>query len=364
MLAPEQNSAMIPRQFPDPAYPSEMPIYDIFWTPPYHIAILGPWYSRAMLNGLDIRIDGINPVFWQTPDPRMFTFVAKLEIPRGLRNASSWSVSLTPGRGSLPHLGAMRNVQRPGPSMESGRLAIATLAKYDAPYLSEWLRYHKAIGVGHVFLYNNGSTEISDVLSGFREFTTEIPWTYPYAMYCADTEPFWPANSHFWTQPAAQVHAALKYGCKFDWMAFNDVDEFLVPVKSESLIDVLNAVERHEYVEQIYHRPGAIQVRGKWFGTSYHEQLQKPVIQSYLRCEETCSSPVKAIVRPDAVVASAVHYFTVDGETIQIPDNVLRFNHYRSISDHQNRRGTRYDQEFTNASTDERALHLARKHRI
>lgn len=338
------------------AYKSPVaPIYDVVWVPPYHLALVGPWYSRAMLGSLAPRVNGRVAVFWQVPDPRMFTLTVKIEIPRALRERNEWDVTL----GGVPF---RCQVKRP-PSAPAGRLALMTLAKFDAPYIAEWLLYHQALGVEHAYVYNNGSLELHQALAPFRPFVTEVDWPYPYGMYSANHEPFWPADSHIWTQPPAMIHAALKYGQHWDWMAFLDADEFLCPLQHDTLGPVLDAVENRQWVEQMFQRLGAIELRGRWFGTSGHEAIPTGgVVANYLQCERGCTSPLKAIVRPDAVLSSAVHYFGTEGETVRVPESVLRFNHYRAISDHQNRRGGDYDREFTNEATDVRAYDLALKH--
>lgn len=333
------------------------PLYDVFFLPPYHLAIVGPWYSRVVLGLLAPKVNGEESLFWQVPDPRMFTFTAKIEIPRRLRDRPDWEVTL--GISGQPPCRIERPAIEP-----SGQLAIMTLAKFDAPYVGEWLEYHRALGVQHVYLYNNGSPELHAALAPYGDFVTEIDWPYRYGMYDASLEPFWKPDSHMWTQPPAMVHAALRFGQAWDWMAFIDADEFLVPLQHDNLLEVLRDAGRRRWVEEMFQRPAALQVAGKWFGTSGHPRLPPgSVVENYRRCEVHCTSPLKSIVRPDAVVASAVHWWTVEGETMRLPESVLRFNHYRAISDHQNRRGAAYDREFTNAIQDEgRAVQLATRH--
>ena len=40
-------------------------------------------------------------------------------------------------------------------------LAVVSIFKDEAPYLDEWLQFHRAQGVAHFYLYNNGSTDDS-----------------------------------------------------------------------------------------------------------------------------------------------------------------------------------------------------------
>lgn len=344
--------------------PSTSPIQDMFWTPPYHVALLGPWPSRVVLADVEICINNKTAVFWQVLDPRMFTFVARVEIPRQWRDDCQWSLSIKSTSRTNTQRQTTRTILRPSTSL--GRISMMTLAKYDAPYIAEWLTYHRSLGIEHAYVYNNGSKPLSAAIKPFvGTFVTEVDWPYPYAMYSAEIEPFWNPDSHMWTQPTAMVHAALKYGVNWDWMAFIDADEFLCPMKHDSLLPILDMADQRRFVEQIFHRPGSLQLRGKWFGTSGHATLPPgPIVANYTKCERFCTSGQKTIVRPDAAIASAVHYWTTEGETQYVPESVLRFNHYRSISDHSHRRGPSFDRDFTNECSDTRVLDLARMHKV
>src|SRR5207248_10986601 len=38
-------------------------------------------------------------------------------------------------------------------------LAICAIFKNEAPYLREWIEFHRLVGVSHFYLYRNGSTD-------------------------------------------------------------------------------------------------------------------------------------------------------------------------------------------------------------
>lgn len=51
-----------------------------------------------------------------------------------------------------------------------GYLAVVAMVKNEGSYLREWLAFHRLVGVQHVFLYDNGSSD--ETLSGFSRLLT------------------------------------------------------------------------------------------------------------------------------------------------------------------------------------------------
>src|SRR5215204_456630 len=48
------------------------------------------------------------------------------------------------------------------------RIAIATMFQNEAPYLKEWIEYHRLVGVKHFYLWNNQSED--DYLSVLQPY--------------------------------------------------------------------------------------------------------------------------------------------------------------------------------------------------
>jgi hypothetical protein len=100
------------------------------------------------------------------------------------------------------------------------RLGVVVIVRNEAPYLEEWLAYHIALGVDHVFLYDNGS---DDDLHAVVErhvnhgLLTVIHWPLPGG------------------QLDAYSHALRFFGPSVDWLAFFDVDEFIVPLVDDDI---------------------------------------------------------------------------------------------------------------------------------
>lgn len=95
-------------------------------------------------------------------------------------------------------------------------IALCGIAKYENDYIAEWVRHHLALGFDHVFIYDNNPPDyepVGDRLQEFKEHVTIIPMSKI------------PANG--W-QEYAYTDCYRNYGSDFDWMAFFDIDEFLV----------------------------------------------------------------------------------------------------------------------------------------
>ena len=340
-------------------------VYDVFRCRHYYIGLVSPYWCRPEVLGLvaphycaptrdgrGLLIEGRKTEWFALPDSRQFTLSLLAKIPGPQRNRPKLTVSLA---------GHDIQVRRLQPTVR--RLAMVTMVRYDAPYLAEWIDHHADLGFQHFYIYNHhDNSEISEIVRSYPpHFITEISWSGAYEADTAWAEPFLSVNSHCYTQCPQMMHAALKYGDHWEWMGFFDADEFLCPMTDASLHDILDKAEQGEYCERPYERTAALQIKGKWFGTSGHRQLQQgSVLDNYTRCEAGHTCGYKCFVQPHTVTGTAIHYWDVTGQTSRVPDNVLRFNHYRAISAHKRRVGRKFDADWTNEQVDTR---LCRKER-
>ena len=86
--------------------------------------------------------------------------------------------------------------------------------KDESTYIEEWLCHHVAVGVQHFFLYDNGSADgIEGLLEGYlnRGLVTFVRF---------------PMRG---LQRDAYNHALRFFGPATEWLAYVDIDEFLVP---------------------------------------------------------------------------------------------------------------------------------------
>src|SRR3990170_3574405 len=156
--------------------------------------------------------------------------------------------------GSPPSAGrpARRRPQRATPSNVIGEgplvaapgldLGIVVIVRNEAPYLEEWLCYHLAVGVQHVFLYDNGS---DDGLHEVEAVGVQHVFLYDNGSDDGLHELVDRYVNHglvsvvHWPLPGGQIdaysHALRFFGPSVEWLAFIDVDEFIVPLVDDDI---------------------------------------------------------------------------------------------------------------------------------
>lgn len=246
-------------------------------------------------------------------------------------------------------------------------LAACAVVRDERPYVREWVTFHLAVGVQHVVLYDNRSTdgtadEVADLVS--RRLVTVRPWT---------SRPF---------QRSAYEDAYRTLRGRFRWCAFLDADEFLLP-SDPAERDVKNVLGD---IEQA--RPDAAAVGVHWliFGSSGH--VSSPgglVIEQYQNRgpdDFQANRHIKSIVRLDANPSWLTsHMIKADGptvnelgETLPIPDKLaglvrdrppthqrLRVNHYfvKSLDHWRHKTARGYDgADLRKFATDEKAKEM------
>lgn len=165
-------------------------------------------------------------------------------------------------------------------------IAACLIFQNEAPYLKEWIEYHKLIGIEHFYLFDNASSD------AYRQVLK------PY-LKSGEVELF---HDPTVTQNQ-QEHNAVQCGCyekaialaqgKAKWLAIIDADEFIVPLKTKSLSNLLRRYEDY----------GGLYMNWLMFGTS---NIQK-IPEGYLMIEVLTRSAAKpttlgkSIVRPERV---------------------------------------------------------------
>lgn len=122
------------------------------------------------------------------------------------------------------------------------QLAICTIFKDCSPYLKEWIEYHRLVGVEHFYLYDNESSdEPRTVLQSYidKGIVTLTDWPNRDQENWGGTLMAW-VNT---TQLPAYDHACKYTRRKVKWLAIIDSDEFLVPLSSSKITDLLAAHE-------------------------------------------------------------------------------------------------------------------------
>ncbi|MFA6988609.1 MAG: glycosyltransferase family 92 protein [Candidatus Gastranaerophilaceae bacterium] len=209
-------------------------------------------------------------------------------------------------------------------------LSLCAVIKNEAPYLREWIEYHRMIGVEQFYIYNNNSTDN----------TEEI------------LEPYIKENIvkyRIWQDHPAQI--AVYNDClrsdqnKSFWIGFIDIDEFIVSVKNKNLPEILKDFEEY----------GGLGINWIIYGSSGHKTapdgltLENYVYRSFDDFSQNLH--IKTIVNPRKVrFCDNPHYLeyqkpyyavTENKETIKGPFsdynsvNIIRVNHYLTRSEEE-----------------------------
>lgn len=170
-------------------------------------------------------------------------------------------------------------------------LSVCTVFKNDAPYLKEWIEYHKMLGVQHFRLYNDGSTDnCQEVLQPYidKGDVTLIDWK---------KEPG--SGVYAWinvTQTPAFFDAITQLRGKTKWLAIIDTDEFILPTKHENIVSFLND----------YDKFSGIVLNWQCYGTSHvmdipSDKLMIEVLTLKAEEKSEWNFPSKSIVKPEFI---------------------------------------------------------------
>jgi Glycosyltransferase family 92 len=200
-------------------------------------------------------------------------------------------------------------------------LAICAIYRDEAPYLKEWIEFHRLVGVEKFFLYDNKSADGHlGVLEPYIEAGIVVFHDWPHS----------PNGQH-----SAYEHCLREHRDEARWIAFIDLDEFLFSPTYRSLPDVLGEFESW---------PG-VGVNSVFFGTAGHRTRPAGlVIENYTENDSGEGKlAIKSIVDPRRTAhCETVHHFSyTDGMAVNehgypirdqfaksVSHSLLRINHY------------------------------------
>jgi hypothetical protein len=208
-------------------------------------------------------------------------------------------------------------------------LSVCALFKNEAPFLKEWIEYHRLIGVDHFYLYNNESLDL------YKKALQ------PYLKQGVVTLVHWPDNlgprvnqSATWslsTQLSAYENA-IKWTAwgRTKWLLFLNIDEFLVVPGSEKLATILARYDAY---------PGIALSRAHYDASQRSALPQKKWVIESLDIvapgeEDLCRSVAKMILKPELCTSFIWPpyqcRFENDAQPAKIGKNELRVNHYEN----------------------------------
>ena len=102
------------------------------------------------------------------------------------------------------------------------KVAIVAIARLENDYINEWIGHHLGIGIDHIYVYDNSSSE-EEKLNGaiyekYMDRVTIIP-AYDKSQY----------------QMPAYKEAYYRYGLLYDYLIYIDIDEFIMLQKDKTI---------------------------------------------------------------------------------------------------------------------------------
>jgi hypothetical protein len=219
-------------------------------------------------------------------------------------------------------------------------LAICAIVKNEHDYLLEWIAYHRVVGVDHFLIYNNsgddddGTTELLNKLQRI-DAVEVIPWP---------DRPNWSLPSDVYTRPQipAYYDGIERLREEAEWVAFIDVDEFILPLQEDDLPSTL----------KFYQQFGGVGANWKMFGFSGETKKKNiPVCKRFTMAslpDNVVNQHVKCIARSALVRDVGIHRpFLKSGMLVDehgrelkhplgfrypVSYDILRINHYYTKS--------------------------------
>lgn len=165
------------------------------------------------------------------------------------------------------------------------KTAICAVFKDENMYVKEWADYHLSIGFDKILMFDNESkVPLSKTLEGYENIDIKIS-----------------KGGHIGRQ-VESYNLGLQILKDYDWVAFIDIDEFIVLLDESTNIKL--------YMNQ-YNDFKAVGLNWLIFGANNHDKIQKSVIKNYTQSapSEMSNKHVKMIVKPKCVKCVSPHEF-------------------------------------------------------
>ncbi|WP_404324918.1 glycosyltransferase family 92 protein [Cobetia sp. UIB-001] len=188
--------------------------------------------------------------------------------------------------------------------------AVVAIVKNEALYLKEWLTHYRNLGVTHFFIADNGSTDGTQNILNDEFKSGDVTW-----------ETWVPSVK---AQITWYKECLSRFGNQCQWMAFFDIDEFLVNVGNKE-----GAGDIRGLVGSLLDKPkiGGIAINWRIYGSSGYNRFQPGAVtwrfNKASKFDRAVNQHVKCIFRPERVkkvfvhapeLISGFHYITPRGD--------------------------------------------------
>jgi len=122
---------------------------------------------------------------------------------------------------------------------KKNNLSICAVIRNEAKYLKEWIEFHRLIGVDHFYLYDNNSTDrLYKALNPYikKGLVTLIHWPDLLGPIDESHAYLWALSTQI---PAYENAIKFKAIKETKWLALLNTDEYLVPVESYAMEELL-----------------------------------------------------------------------------------------------------------------------------
>lgn len=196
-------------------------------------------------------------------------------------------------------------------------IVLCVIAKHEQLYIDEWIQYHLYLGFDHIYIYDNEEG------NPLKKLTNQYPSKVTVIPFIGQCQ-----------QMNAYYHFLMEYRYKHTWVAFIDIDEFIVIKRYQTIQDL---VKNHCHT-------GALALNWVLFGSN-HEGMYKPlpVLQRFTKRQIGVNEHIKWIVRTNDIdymvsphhgllrygVAKDCHDIVVQGPyNPQGSDSIACIHHY------------------------------------
>lgn len=201
----------------------------------------------------------------------------------------------------------LRRLLRRDHTVPTCRLAVCAIAKDEGDYFKEWIDWHLSQGVERFYIYDNGSTDSTkEVLAPYiAGGTVEYIW--------------YPGHRR---QIAAYDDCIERHRLDTRWLAFIDLDEFIVPLADPDI---------PTFLERFDDRP-AVEINWLIYGSGGNEKKSDaPVMERFKRHSlpgHVLNRHVKSIVNPRRVytMTGCHEAARINGKAADSHGNTIRRN--------------------------------------
>lgn len=117
------------------------------------------------------------------------------------------------------------SISHPKVKEKKYNVSICAIFKNEAQYLKEWIEFNTLSGIEHFYLYNNNSEDNFDIV------------LEPYIKSGLVTLLSWEKDQ---AQMECYKDGIARFKDETKWLGFIDIDEFVVPIKSMNIYELLN----------------------------------------------------------------------------------------------------------------------------